>query len=240
MDARAKIIDSFKNGLIVSVQAQDNEPLNKPEHLLALSESALEGGACALRLCGIENINYVKKEVGDEVPIIGLTKLEPTPFNFLDVVYITATMKDVENLLVTGIDCIALDGTSRERQDKSTLKQQIDLIKKSKKIVVADVSTFEEGVAAADLGADIISTTLSGYTKYTRQAVNEGPDLDLLADLTEDVEIPVFMEGRVWEMEDVREAFELGAFSVVIGSAITRPQKITKRFLSAVPLEGEV
>lgn len=233
MEDISSVIDTIRNKIIVSVQAQDNEPLNKPEHLLAMSLSVINGGAAGLRLCGIENINYIKKHV--KVPIVGLTKVEPTPFNWLETVYITATMKDVEGLIETGVECIAIDGTPRPRLDNSSLIDQITLIRNAGKIVIADVSNFEEGMNAAEAGANIISTTLSGYTKHTRHLVNEGPDLDLLADLCDESPAPVIMEGRIWELEDVKEAFELGAFAVVIGTAITRPHLIIKRYTSAIP-----
>lgn len=231
-----EIINKLKNKVIVSVQAQDNEPLNKPEHLLALSQSVIQGGAGGLRLCGIENIKYIKKKVS--VLIIGLTKLEPTPINWLEKVYISPTMKEVKDLINTGIDFIAIDGTSKTRADDSTIKDQIDLIKEEKKIAVCDISTYEEGMNASELGADLISTTLSGYTKETRYKVNNGPDFDLLAELMEESPVPVILEGRIWNPEDVKKAFEIGAFAVVIGTAITRPHLITKRFVSMAPQDS--
>ena len=226
------MLDKLKNKLIVSVQAQGNEPLNKPEHLLVMSQSVINGGAGALRLCGVDNIKYIKKNVS--VPIIGLTKLEPTPINWLDKVYITATLKDLKELIKTGVEFIAIDGTSRPREDNSSLKDQIKLIKDEGKIIIADVSTFEEGLGASELGVDIISTTLSGYTKETRYKANIGPDFDLLAELTEELSVPVIMEGRIWEPEDVKKSFEIGAHAVVIGTAITRPHLITKRFVGVI------
>lgn len=228
-----EIIKKLKNKVIVSVQAQDTEPLNKPEYLFALSQAVINGGAGGLRLCGIKNIKYIKRNVA--VPIIGLTKIEPTPINILETVYITATMKDIKELVKTGIECIAIDGTSRKRIDGSTVKDQIDLIKKEKKLIIADVPTFEDGMNAAELGADIISTTLSGYTKETRQKVNEGPDFGLLTELMEESPVPVILEGRIWTPEDVKTAFEAGAFAVIIGTAITRPHLITKRFVNVAP-----
>ena len=228
-----ELIENLRNKIIVSVQAQDNEPLNKPEHLLAVSQSVINGGACGLRLCGIKNINHIKKNIS--VPIIGLTKLEPTPINWLEKVYITATLNDIKELLSTNIDFIAIDGTKRPRADNSTLKDQINLIKKEGKIVVCDIATVEEGINCFELGADLISTTLSGYTKETRYKVNEGPDFELLSELLGESPVPVIMEGRIWDPEEVKEAFDIGAHAVVIGTAITRPHLITKRFISAVP-----
>lgn len=228
-----EFINKIKNKIIVSVQAQDNEPLNKPEHLLAISQSVINGGAGGLRLCGIENIKHIKKNV--DVPITGLTKLSPTPINWLDIVYITATLRDVKDLLKLGVDFIAVDGTKRPRADSSTLKDQIDLVKNEGSTVICDVSDFEEGINAIKLGADIISTTLSGYTKETRYKLNEGPDFNLLAELLEETSTPVIMEGRLWEPVDVKKAFEIGAHAVVIGTAITRPHLITKRFVQSAP-----
>ena len=228
------MLDKIKNKVIVSVQAQGNEPLNTPEHLLALSQSVINGGAAALRLCGVDNIKHIKKSVS--VPIIGLTKLEPTPINWLDKVYITSTIKDLKELLKTNVEFIAIDGTSRPREDNSTLEGQINLIKEHKKIVIADISTFEEGINASESGADVISTTLSGYTKDTRYKINSGPDFDLLAELTEELSTPVIMEGRIWEPSQVKQSFEIGAHAVVIGTAITRPHLITKRFTGVVPV----
>ena len=227
------VVNNLENKIIVSVQAEGKEPLNRPEHLLALSNSVISGGAGGLRLCGIKNISHISKTI--DVPILGLTKLDPTPFNYLDSVYITATMKELKDLLKTRIDFIAIDGTPRPRADNSTLKEQIEFIKKKEKIAVCDVSTFEEGVNAAAFGADIVSTTLSGYTRETRYKVNEGPDFELLEELVHELTVPVIMEGRIWEPDDVKHAFDLGAFAVVIGTAITRPQIITKRFVSAIP-----
>ena len=98
---------------------------------------------------------------------------------------------------------------------------------------MADISTLEEGISVSDMGADIISTTLSGYTKETNN-VTDGPDFELLKNLVAQINKPIFVEGRVWEPKDVQKAFELGAHSVVIGSAITRPQLIVKRFIEGV------
>ena len=228
-----EIINKLQNKVIVSVQAQDNEPLNRPEHLLAISQSVINGGAGGLRLCGIENIKHIMKHV--DVPIIGLTKLSPTPINWLEKVYISAAQKDLKDLIKTGIDFIAIDGTDRQRADESTLKDQIKLIKESGKIAVCDIATLEDGLNIKVLGGDIISTTLSGYTKETRYKLNEGPDFNLLAELIEEIDIPVIMEGRIWDPIDVKKAFEIGAYAVVIGTAITRPHMITKRFVSAIP-----
>ena len=127
-------------------------------------------------------------------------------------------------------DIITFDGTQRPRPNKALLSEMIKYIHINKRIAMADISTYEEGIEAAKLGADILSTTLAGYTLESKDSP-QGPDFPLLEKLAKDVDIPVVLEGRIWEPEDVDKAFELGAHCVVIGSAITRPQLITKRFV---------
>ena len=121
----------------------------------------------------------------------------------------------------------------RQRPDGSQLEQLIELTHFAGRLAMADISTLEEGINAAKLGADIISTTLSGYTDESVNMSDE-PDFTLLEKLVNSIKKPVFLEGRVWYPEQVKKAFELGAHSVVIGSAITRPHLITKRFVEAI------
>lgn len=134
----------------------------------------------------------------------------------------------VKELIEANADIIATDATQRPRP-KESLEEIIKYIKQNNKLSMADISTFEEGIKARELGFDIISTTLSGYTQNSRQDLI-GPDFELLEQLTNELDCPVILEGRIWEPKEVDKAFELGAHSVVIGSAVTRPQLITKRF----------
>ena len=221
------IIDKIKNEVIVSVQAMPNEPLYKEECICAMMESVVNGGAKALRLAGARDVKNAKRLF--DIPIIGITKPDKLPDNWLEVVYITPTLKEVDELIVAGADIIATDATNRLRP-KESLEEIVQHIKANNKLSMADISTFEEGVKARDLGFDIISTTLSGYTKHSRQDLKTH-DFDLLEKLVKELEFPVILEGRIWEPSEVDRAFELGAYSVVIGSAITRPQLITKRFI---------
>ena len=147
-----------------------------------------------------------------------------------EIVYITPTLKEVISLVEAGADIIAFDGTDRPRPNNCKLEEIIKYIKINKRIAMADVSTLEEGLKCVELGAHIISTTLSGYTTYS-EASDDGPDFKLLEELTKRTKVPVVLEGRIWEPWQVDKAFELGAHCVVIGSAITRPQLITKRFI---------
>ena len=222
------IISQIKNKVIVSVQAMPSEPLYREECMIAMMQSVVKGGAAALRVAGVRDVINAKKLFN--IPVIGITKPEVIPPNWREIVYITPTIKDAKDLIQAGADIVALDGTSRPRGENN-LKQIIKFIKINKKIVMADVSTLQEGINARLLGADIISTTLSGYTLESPENTDE-PDFELLKGLVEAVDCPVILEGRIWTPEQVDKAFEIGAHSVVIGSAITRPQLITKRFIN--------
>ncbi len=222
------ILSQIKQKVIVSVQAMPSEPLYKEECMIAMMQSVVKGGAAALRVAGVRDVENAKKLF--KIPVIGITKPEVIPANWREIVYITPTIKDAKDLIQAGADIIALDGTSRPRGENN-LKQIIKFIKINKKLVMADVSTLSEGIAARLLGADIISTTLSGYTLESPETSNK-PDFELLKELVNAVDCPVILEGRIWEPQQVDLAFEIGAHSVVIGSAITRPQLITKRFVN--------
>lgn len=219
-------IEKLKNQVIISVQAMPNEPLYKEEVLIAMMQSVINGGAKGLRLAGARDVKNAKKLF--DVPVIGLTKPDKLPDNWKEVVYITPTLKEVDELIEAGADIIATDATNRPRP-KESLEEIISYIKSKNKLAMADISTFEEGVKARNMGFDVISTTLSGYTQNSRQDLI-GPDFDLLEKLTNELDCPVILEGRIWEPKEVDKAFELGAYSVVIGSSVTRPQLITKRF----------
>ena len=222
-----KIIEKLKNQVIISVQAMPNEPLYEEDCLIAMMKSVINGGAKALRLAGARDVKNAKKLF--DVPVIGITKPEKLPDNWLDCVYITPTLKEVNELIEADSDIIATDATGRKRP-KENLDEIVKYIKTNNKLAMADISTFEEGIKARELGFDIISTTLSGYTTYTKSDLKT-PDFELLKRLTKELDCPVILEGRIWEPKEVDKAFDLGAYSVVIGSAVTRPQLITKRFI---------
>ena len=228
----------LKHGLIVSAQAAEGEPLCAPEHICALALSGLAGGAKGLRLEGVANIAYVRARTG--VPIIGLTKSAVPEAERDSCVYITGTFAEAQALALAGADVIAIDATERKRPDGSKLKDLItDIGKRLNKPVWADISTYQEGVYAAQCGADVVSTTLYGYTSATRLPAEAGPDFELLAQLCRNLNKPVVLEGRVWQPSQVAQAFALGAMAVVVGSAITRPQLITARFVQAIPSLGQ-
>jgi len=221
------IINRLKNKVVVSVQAMPSEPLYAEKCMIAMMKSVVKGGAGGLRVAGGRDVKNAKNL--SNVPVIGLTKPDVIPSNWHEIVYITPTIKDVLELVNAGADIIAFDGTSRPREG-CTLEEVIKYIKINNRISMADISTVEEGLNCVKLGANMLSTTLSGYTQFSPMK-SEGPDFELLEQLVKLTNIPIVLEGRIWEPEEVDKAFELGAHCVVIGSAITRPQLITRRFV---------
>lgn len=224
------ILKQLKNKIIVSVQAMPDEPLYQEDCINAMMRSVVTGGANGLRVAGARDVKNAKKMF--DLPVIGITKPDKLPHNWQEVVYITPSIEDAKGLIEAGADIIAFDGTSRPR-DKSTLEEMINYIKSNGKLAMADIATYDEGLLCEKLGVDILSTTLSGYTKETLSD-SEEPDFELLEKLVKNTKLPVILEGKIWEPHQVKRAFELGAHCVVIGSAITRPQLITKRFLEGI------
>lgn len=222
-------VRELKNKVIISVQAMPAEPLYKEEALTAMMQSVVNGGAQGLRVAGVRDVKNAKKLF--DIPVIGITKPDVLPPNWKEIVYITPTMKDVEDIIAAGADVIAIDGTLRPHD--CPVEDMVKKIHDAGRLVMADIATFKEGVYCKEIGFDIVSTTLSGYTQESLSDLNE-PDFKLLEKLAKEVQIPVILEGKIWEPEQVRHAFELGAHSVVIGSAVTRPQLITKRFIEAI------
>ncbi len=231
-----KILNKLENNIIISVQSSFGEPLYDENVMIAMVKSVMSGGASALRLAGERDIKNVRK-FDTKIPIIGITKPKIIPENFEELVYITPSCADCEAVIQAGADVVAFDGTMRQRPSGEKLSEIIDFIHSFGKLAMADISTYDEAKNAASLGCDIISTTLSGYTKESI-AINfslgknlEEPDYKLLSEIVKNVNCPVILEGRIWTPEHVTKAFERGAFAVVIGSAVTRPHEIVKRFI---------
>ncbi|WP_051479234.1 N-acetylmannosamine-6-phosphate 2-epimerase [Arthrobacter sp. H5] len=222
VNLQASILDRLRGQLIVSCQAYPGEPLRGSIHMVAIALSVLAGGAAGVRLEGLDDIRAVR--AATPAPIIGLWKVGDNG------VYITPTLSAAEEVARAGADVVALDGTGRSRPDGLTLAETIQRLKATSPVLVmADVSTAEEGIAAAEAGADIVSTTLAGYTPYSRPG--PAPDLQLITELAGAVTVPVFAEGRIATPDVAAAALQLGATAVVVGSAITHPQSITARFV---------
>ncbi|MCL6455110.1 MAG: N-acetylmannosamine-6-phosphate 2-epimerase [Alicyclobacillus sp.] len=218
------VLQQIRGGLIVSCQAQKQDPLFGSEMMARMAMAAKMGGAVAIRANGGEDIRAIKRAV--ELPVIGIVKrtYDNSP------VYITPTLREVNEVYEAGADIVAVDGTRRVRPDGSDAEAFIRAVKEKYPdvLVMADVSTVEEGEAAAAAGADLVASTMSGYTEYSPQL--EGPDLQLVADLAARVAVPVIAEGRIRTPDQALECLNLGAWAVVVGTAITRPQEITRWF----------
>ena len=217
-------LEKVKGKLIVTCQALEDEPLHSSFIMGRMAYAALVGGASGIRANTISDIQEIKKNV--DLPIIGIIKQQYGD----NQVYITPTMKEIDALAAEGVDIIALDGTKRERPDGNTLENLMKeaKIKYPNQLFMADISSVEEAVEAARVGFDIVGTTLVGYTEYTK-----GKDpLTELEKVIKAVTVPVIGEGNIDTPVKAKKALELGAYAVVVGGAITRPQQITKKFVT--------
>lgn len=228
--ALSPLIESLRGGLIVSCQALPDEPLFGAQHMAAMSRAALAGGAVAIRANGPDDIAAIREAVN--LPIVGLFK-EDIPGC---AVRITPTLEHADKIARAGADIVAIDATRRARPGNLSVKEMIEHIhKKFEKPVLADISTFEEGLVAVESGADLVATTLSGYTDYSPSQAS--PDFVLLEQLVTRLKplgIPVIAEGRISTPHEAAHALALGAHAVTVGGAITRPQWIAAQFASAL------
>jgi N-acylglucosamine-6-phosphate 2-epimerase len=219
-----ELLQKLQGGLIVSCQASEESPLRDVRIMAALARAAQNGGAVGIRANGPADIAAIRAVVN--LPIIGINKLHLPGYE----VYITPTLDSAREVVQAGCDLLALDATLRPHPADLSTAEIIQACRLEFKMpVMADISTLEEGLAAADAGADIVATTLTGYTSYTSD--RPLPDFELLEKLVTRLSIPVFVEGHIRSPADARRALELGAFAVVVGAAITRPEWITANFV---------
>ncbi|WHE87901.1 N-acetylmannosamine-6-phosphate 2-epimerase [Lachnoanaerobaculum gingivalis] len=223
-------IKNLKGKLIVSCQALENEPLHSDFIMGRMALAAKMGGACGIRANTVVDIKEIQKQV--DLPIIGIIKKDYDDSE----IYITPTMDEVDALVEAGVDIIALDATSRLRPGKKSLKEFFGEVraKYPDKLFMADCSTEEEAIFADELGFDFIGTTMVGYTKESEGLRIEENDFEILRNILTKVKHKVIAEGNINTPEKCRRVIELGAFSVVVGSIITRPQLITKEFSKAL------
>lgn len=218
------MLKSLEGGLIVSCQAPPEDPFYGSENMVKFALAAQQGGAVGIRANSPEHVAAIKARV--DLPLIGLWKRSYEDSD----IYITPTFEDAEHVSGAGADIVALDATARSRPGGQTLPAIVERMReKFAGLLMADVSTLEEGQWAERIGFDVVSTTLSGYTPYSPQL--EGPDVELIRRLADRVRIPVFAEGRIHSPEQAAHCFECGAFALVVGTAITRPQSIANRFV---------
>jgi len=216
------ILAALRGQLVVSCQPVQGGPLDRPEIAAGMAEAAVHGGAKAVRLEGVGSVAAAAARL--DVPIIGIVKRDLADYP----VRITPIEADVERLAAAGAAIIAVDATDRERPvPVSTL---VHAIHEGGCLAMADCATFDEGVAAAEMGFEIVGSTLSGYTGGP---VPEAPDLDLVERLA-DQGIRVMAEGRIKSPAQVAAALDRGAWAVTVGSAITRVEHVTGWFVEAI------
>lgn len=221
------VLDMIQHKLIVSCQGYDEKTFHTAEDMLMMANAADLGGCAGFRLNSPEYVTLIRKHFPEHC-IIGIWKRESEGSN----VYITPDVESIMALKEAGADIIALDAT---KQKNHVGDYGWETIKKAKEIdpslvLMADVSTFEEAKMAADAGVDIVSTTMSGYTDYTKDKL-KGPDFELIKNCKDNLSVFVICEGRIWSREDALACYEYGADSIVVGTAITNPKLITKRYV---------
>lgn len=228
---RTSVLNQMNQGLIVSCQALEGEPLHSSFIMGRMSIAAKEGGAKGIRANSVPDILEIKRCV--DLPVIGIIK----QVYGQNPVFITPTMKEIDALMTTGVEIIATDATSRIRPDGKSLEQFYQEVKTKypEVILMADVSTVEEAIYADELGFDIVAPTLYGYTDETDGLKIDSNNYRVIKQIVKEVKhAKVLAEGNVFTPEIARTLLDINVHAVVVGGAITRPQQITKRFVEAM------
>ncbi|QCE22570.1 N-acetylmannosamine-6-phosphate 2-epimerase [Enterobacter bugandensis] len=228
------VLDNLKGKLVVSCQALENEPLHSPFIMSRMALAAAQGGAFAIRANSVVDIEAIKQQVS--LPVIGIIKRDYPGSE----VFITATMKEVDELMAVSPEIIAFDATARERPGDESLETLVTAIRSRypSVLLMADISTVDEAVTAQTLGFDCVGTTLYGYTAETAGHTLPENDCAFLKAVLAAVTVPVVAEGNVDTPERAARCLALGAHTVVVGGAITRPQQITARFMAAISAQS--
>ena len=223
-------VEQLKGKLIVSCQALPHEPLHSSFIMGRMALAAKEGGACGIRANTREDIKEIQQNV--DLPVIGIVKRDYEDSE----IYITPTMKEVDELMEVKPEIIAMDATIAKRPGGLTLDEFFHQVKEKypDQLWMADCSTVEEALHADELGFDFIGTTMVGYTPQSKHLKIEANDFEIIREIVSKAKHRVIAEGNINTPEKARRVIELGAFSVVVGSIITRPQLITKNFADAL------
>lgn len=226
---KEEFFNQVRGKLIVSCQALPDEPLHSSFIMGRMAYAAFLGGASGIRANTVEDIEEIRKTV--KLPIIGIIK---KVYADHDDVYITPTMAEVDALARCGVEVIAMDATKRTRPGDRTLEDFFAEVRSKypDQLFMSDCSSYDEGMAAAKMGFDLIGTTMVSYTPYTKGAPL--PPYDVISGLVRDCGKPVVAEGNITTPDELRHAMGLGILTAVVGSAITRPMEITKRFVAAI------
>lgn len=225
------VLQQIKGGLIVSCQALEDEPLHSPFIMSRMAKAALESGATAIRANSIADIQCIKD--ANETPVIGIIK----KVYGTNPVFITPTLKEVRALCSIGCEVVAMDGTLRERPQGEKLAEIVATIRAEypEVLLMADCATIADAKYCQELDFDLIATTLHGYTEETKGQDIADNDFSLVDELLKEITKPLIVEGNIDTPEKLGIVMKKGAYATVVGSAITRPQVITKKFVSALP-----
>lgn len=222
--------DQVENKLIVSCQALEDEPLHSSFIMGRMALAAKEGGAAGIRANTVEDITEIRKNV--DLPIIGIIKKDYVDSE----TYITTTMEEIDKLAAIDVDVIALDATNRKRPDGKSLEEFYSEIRQKypNLKLMADCSTVDEAIFADKLGFDFIGSTLVGYTKESQGDKIEANDFEIIRTIIDNCKHPVIAEGNIDSPQKAKRVLELGAHTVVVGGAITRPQNIARKFADEI------
>ena len=251
------ILKKLQDKLIVSCQAFPDSPLYGAEYMQKMAMCAIKGGASGIRACWPENVKAIREIT--TLPIVGINKVVDNDPVSIEKVYITPTFESAAEVIEAGADILGIDCTPRGRT-YDDINKIIEQVRKHypDTLIMADLSTLEEGLKAEEMGVHIVSTTLSGYTpgslranvkkysqsmdenSFSKLMVEEGPDFKLIQDLEKNVKIKINAEGRFWNPEQIAQAVEYGADMITVGAAITMPEKITSKFVRAIEMATSI
>lgn len=234
---KESVLKQIEDGLVVSCQARKGWAMYGTDIMVAFANAAKEGGAVGIRATEPQNISAIKTATG--LPMIGINKKWYDGYD----VYITPTYESAEEIIIAGADIVALDGTSRQRPAGETLKSIVKQINENypNTLIMADCDSVASACYAEACGVDIVSTTLVGYTKETEKQADF--NAEVIADMVAQTRVPVIAEGHILTPCDLTAAFKAGAYSAVVGTAITRPEVITKNFVKQLEIfhqEGSI
>lgn len=223
-------IEDLKGSLIVSCQALEHEPLHSSFIMGRMAKAAFEGGAKGIRANTVEDILEIKKNV--DLPIMGIIKKNYENSN----VYITPTMAEVDALVNANVDIIAMHATDEIRPCGKNTKEFFAEVREKypNQLFMADCSTLQEMIEADEMGFDFVATTLVGYTEQSKHLKVEKNDFELIRDALKIIKKPIIAEGNIDNPQKAKRVLDLGCYGVVVGSSITRPQLITKKYTDEI------